>query len=775
MSHFPIAKAFLEHGFHVVMDKPMTFDLPQAEELVRLVEKSGLVFCLTHNYTGHPLVRHARELFHSGEMGKVRKVIVEYLQDFLMYPHEKEGMKQAVWRTDPAQAGPVGTMGDAGTHCENLLEYITGETISEVCADFTTFLPDRVLEEDANLLLRLSGGGKGLMTVSQVATGEENGLTIRIYAEKGGILWAQENPNYLQIYRYNAPRQTISRAHKEYLSELATWSTRVPTGHPEGYLEAFANIYCGAVEAIRRYIDGKPMATEEYRFPTVYDGLRGMRFVTRAGESAKRGSTWVKVLRPPPFARPDPDFSRLEKVLRRTGMPDRVPFYEIFSNIEASVLAAIGDPPLPGARGRIRAAGPRDQDLLTHVRHQYWLGYDFAAVRESMTGFVFPLAARPHALTAEGERSYMTQAQKTIADRWEDFERYSWLDMDAIDYSPFERVLPILPEGMGVIGDSPGVFENVLWLLGYEGLAYLLCDEPALLQAIFDAVGSRVVRYFRTMASFDQVRALRYGDDLGFKTQLLLPPNAFRRLVLPWHRQVVQIARERDTPIILHSCGNLREVLQEIIAHGWSARHSFEDVIEPVWDAKRRDGDRISHLGGFDMVKLSLMTPEQVRGHTRFLIRAVRPRRGMGAGIRQFHSRVRARGQSPGDARGRPLRGRVSLEIKEADDADRSVHRPLPGHADGEDAGPRGLGRDLRGGDRRRRVPGKPPLSRGRAAGLRAEAQGLPLRNRVARAPPQRPELPLRAAQPRRGAGKGVGHDLPQGGEAGGRRSACRW
>jgi len=295
VSHFPIAKAFLEHGFHVVMDKPLTFDLPQAEELVRVVERTGLVFCLTHNYTGHPLVRHARELFRSGEMGKVRKVIVEYLQDFLMYPHEKEGMKQAVWRTDPAQAGVVGTMGDAGTHCENLMEYITGETVREVCADFTTFLPDRVLEEDANLLLRLSGGGRGLMTVSQVATGEENGLTIRIYAEKGGILWAQENPNYLQIYRYNAPRQTISRAHREYLSELATWSTRVPTGHPEGYLEAFANIYCGAVEAIRRFVDGRPLETAEYRFPTVYDGLRGMRFVTRAGESARRGSVWVTV------------------------------------------------------------------------------------------------------------------------------------------------------------------------------------------------------------------------------------------------------------------------------------------------------------------------------------------------------------------------------------------------------------------------------------------------------------------------------------------------
>ncbi len=295
VSHFDIAKAFLERGFHVVLDKPMTYNREQAEALVKLVEKTGLVFCLTHNYTGHPLVRHARGLFQSGEMGKVRRVLVEYLQDFLMAPVEKEGNKQAVWRTDPKQAGLVGTMGDAGTHCENLLSFITGEKITEVCADFTTFLPDRVLEEDAGVLFRLSGGGRGTMTISQVATGEENGLTIRIYAEKGAVLWAQENPNYLHIYRYNQPRQTISRGHKEYLSDLATGSTRVPTGHPEGYLEAFANIYCGVAEAIRRHLDGRPMKTEEYKFPTVYDGLRGMKFVLKAGESAKRGSAWVKV------------------------------------------------------------------------------------------------------------------------------------------------------------------------------------------------------------------------------------------------------------------------------------------------------------------------------------------------------------------------------------------------------------------------------------------------------------------------------------------------
>ncbi|NIO04095.1 MAG: Gfo/Idh/MocA family oxidoreductase, partial [Proteobacteria bacterium] len=211
VSHFHIAKAFLEAGFHVVCDKPMTFSLDEAKELVKVVEKTGLVFGLTHNYTGHPLVRHARSLFASGEMGTVRKVIVEYLQDFLTYPHEKEGQKQAVWRVDPSQAGIGGTLGDCGTHCVNLLEYITQDPISQVCADKTTFLPDRVLDEDVNVLLRLKNGGKGILTVSQIATGEENNLRVRIYASKGAILWQQENPNYLEVYRYGEPRQILTR------------------------------------------------------------------------------------------------------------------------------------------------------------------------------------------------------------------------------------------------------------------------------------------------------------------------------------------------------------------------------------------------------------------------------------------------------------------------------------------------------------------------------------------------------------------------------------
>src|SRR5215831_20572877 len=209
VSHFPIAKTFLNAGFHVVCDKPMTYSLAEAQELTQLVEKTGLVFAVTYNYTGHALVRHARGLFRSGEMGTVRKVIVEYLQDFLMVPHEKLGQKQAAWRVDPAQSGEGGTLGDVGAHCINLLEYVTGDPITELCADRSTFLPDRTLDEDVNMLLRLKSGGKGVLSISQVATGEENGLTLRVYGSKGAILWEQENPNYLNVYRYGEPRQVL--------------------------------------------------------------------------------------------------------------------------------------------------------------------------------------------------------------------------------------------------------------------------------------------------------------------------------------------------------------------------------------------------------------------------------------------------------------------------------------------------------------------------------------------------------------------------------------
>ncbi|HXD72164.1 MAG TPA: Gfo/Idh/MocA family oxidoreductase, partial [Vicinamibacterales bacterium] len=193
-AHFGPAKAFLEAGIHVVCDKPVTRTLDEAEALARIVERSGCVFALTHNYTGYPLVRHARQLFQSGEMGVVRKVIVEYLQDWLMEPLEKQGSKQAAWRTDPAQSGLGGALGDIGTHALNLVEFVTGDRVDGICADLTTFLPDRTLDEDVNALLRMRGGGRGVLTVSQIATGEENALRLRAYASKGAIVWSQENP-----------------------------------------------------------------------------------------------------------------------------------------------------------------------------------------------------------------------------------------------------------------------------------------------------------------------------------------------------------------------------------------------------------------------------------------------------------------------------------------------------------------------------------------------------------------------------------------------------
>jgi len=292
-AHFAPAKAFLEAGFHVVCDKPLALTLEQAEELARVVEKTGCVFALTHNYTGYPLVRHARHLFRSGQMGTVRKVIVEYLQDWLMEPLEKEGSKQAIWRTNPVRSGIGGAIGDIGTHAFNLVEYVTGDPVNGVSADMSTFLPDRKLDEDVNALLRFQGGGKGVLTVSQVATGEENALRLRVYASKGAVLWSQENPNYMEVYRHGQPRETLSRGRSEYLDASAIAVTRTPWGHPEGYLEAFANIYAGAIDAIRRHIDGDPMSSSNYDFPTVHDGVRGVRFIYASVESSRNGGAWI--------------------------------------------------------------------------------------------------------------------------------------------------------------------------------------------------------------------------------------------------------------------------------------------------------------------------------------------------------------------------------------------------------------------------------------------------------------------------------------------------
>jgi predicted dehydrogenase len=287
--HFRVAKAFLEKGISVVCDKPLTSTLEEAEELVVLVERSNAIFALTHSYTGYPAVRHARSMVRQGLIGDIRKVLVEYIQDWLMEPIETTGNKQAVWRTNPAQAGFSSCVGDIGTHGENLLEFITGLKLTSLCADLTTFVQGRVLEDDANILLRLETGSKGVLTCSQVAAGEENALSIRIYGSKAGLEWHQMEPNTLIFKLPDRPRQ-ILRTGQPYLSEEARQLTRLPAGHPEGFYEAFANVYKMAIDDVRRVQAGrKPVGG----YPSVYDGLRGMKFVNKAVESSKNGSIWV--------------------------------------------------------------------------------------------------------------------------------------------------------------------------------------------------------------------------------------------------------------------------------------------------------------------------------------------------------------------------------------------------------------------------------------------------------------------------------------------------
>lgn len=289
--HYPVVKAFLEHGIHVVCDKPMTFTLEEAQELVGLVERSNLVFALTHNYTGYPAVRQARALVRDGALGEIRKVIAEYIQDWLMQPLEKSDNKQASWRTDPQRSGIAGSVGDIGTHAENLLEFVTGLKVTALCADLSTFVEGRALDDDANMLLRLENGGKGLLTCSQIAAGEENGLSLRVYGSKAGLEWHQMEPNTL-IFRQPGQPQQIMRTAQPYMSADAVAATRLPAGHPEGFYEAFANIYKMAIEDIRRVESGEKAVGG---YPTVYDGLRGMKFIYKAVESAQKGAVWVTI------------------------------------------------------------------------------------------------------------------------------------------------------------------------------------------------------------------------------------------------------------------------------------------------------------------------------------------------------------------------------------------------------------------------------------------------------------------------------------------------
>ena len=292
--HFAPAKMALENGFHVICDKPVTFTLAEAEELKTLVEKTGLTFALTHNYTGYPMVKQARHLVQSGALGKIRKVVVEYPQGWLSFLEEKKGYKQAEWRTDPARSGIAGAVGDIGTHAENLAEYITGLKITEMCADVSTFVEGRLLDDDANILLRFDNGAKGILHCSQICNGDENNLNIRISGELGSLQWFQMEPNSL----YHRT-QTFSKTYRPSVGELceeAKASIRLPAGHPEGYLEAFANIYKNFARTVRKRMNGEEPTALDLDFPTIEDGIRGMQFVETVIASGKSSDKWIPLL-----------------------------------------------------------------------------------------------------------------------------------------------------------------------------------------------------------------------------------------------------------------------------------------------------------------------------------------------------------------------------------------------------------------------------------------------------------------------------------------------
>jgi predicted dehydrogenase len=288
--HKAPTKLALENGFHVVCDKPITLNTEEAEEIVALVEKTGLVFCLTHNYTGYPMVKEARQMIASGAIGEVRKVIVEYPQGWLATLVEVTGNKQAAWRTDPKRSGAAGGLGDIGTHAENLAEYITGLKITQICADLTIFVEGRLLDDDAHVLLRFNNGAKGILQNSQIANGEENDLNIRVYGETGGLQWKQMEPNTL-IHKTNQGTRII-RTGVGNLSKAAQVHTRIPAGHPEGYFEAFANLYRNFAIHLRAYWEGKK-ADPVYDFPTAQDGLRGMKFIDTVIASNKTETKWT--------------------------------------------------------------------------------------------------------------------------------------------------------------------------------------------------------------------------------------------------------------------------------------------------------------------------------------------------------------------------------------------------------------------------------------------------------------------------------------------------
>lgn len=289
--HYPAAREFLKRGIHVMCDKPLTSTLADAKKLVAAVEKSDAHFILTHNYTGYPMVRQARAMVADGALGKIRVVQAEYPQDWLTTPMEGKGLKQAEWRTDPARSGAGGCVGDIGTHAYNLAGFVTGLTLESLAADLTSFVEGRRLDDNVHVMLRFAGGAKGMLWSSQVAPGNENGLKLRVYGEKGGLEWSQEDPNYLWFTPFGEPKRLLTR-NGAGANDANLAASRIPPGHPEGYLEGFANIYNEAADII---IATRAGATIDHALPTVQDGLEGMKFIDACVRSSARNAAWVKV------------------------------------------------------------------------------------------------------------------------------------------------------------------------------------------------------------------------------------------------------------------------------------------------------------------------------------------------------------------------------------------------------------------------------------------------------------------------------------------------
>lgn len=294
-THFAVAKTFLAAGFHVVCDKPLCFTRQEGLKLRDIVRKSGRVFALTHNYTGYPLVKEAREWVRAGKLGKILKIVAEYPQGYAVSAFDTDAdTKISNWRMDPSVAGVSNCMGDIGTHAHNLARYITGLEVEEICAELSTFIPGRPLDDDGNCLVRFAGGAKGLLFASQVSNGEENALAIRVYGTKGGLEWHQQEPNALVFKKADAP-DVVYRRGNSYLSPAAQAATRTPFGHPEAFIEAFANVYRGAATAIADAVAGRKPPKNGYDFPTIDDGLAGMAFIESVVKSGKAGAKWVKV------------------------------------------------------------------------------------------------------------------------------------------------------------------------------------------------------------------------------------------------------------------------------------------------------------------------------------------------------------------------------------------------------------------------------------------------------------------------------------------------